>query len=576
MRFVSRLILTATTLGLMAVLRGACAAPQRQDLCLGNNTPGPFALSWNHVLPGTETVKVNGLTQMRGLDYTLDAEGGSVTFSRPLPARAAAEVTYDCDPSVSQRTGLGRTIPLTVDLLRGEHGYFSFNALGKQDRTESSALTLGLGMGWQGAGERRFSTRFFYTPVVAASGDAPGDSFAKRMGLSVDAATNAGNWGLFSVGFARAGAGLDTAGDNSLEAGQQKLSLSSRLSPAKNAQAQINWSRSAAAGTPGAPAATNSSVALSLAPSSKTQLSATMGQNGTDKSGMTQTVGASLEARPNAKMSVSAAYRGSDAPGTAGDTQAISLKTVLTPGKTLSVETTAGRAQRGDAVTDQQGILLSVNPRRTVQLGAGFALRQQTVGASPDSLNTAVALVNGTVQPLSFLEVSGSYKSRMAPARDTSAGDLFDTSTARIAFAPIKSVRFTGTYAQNPDDGGATAFDGSALQRLSRKGLGLETNFGALGLSGGYDWSRRYDAADTEEAIHADLGLRFSAATRLTVGFQTRQNALDPAATQSFAYTVGFTHVLGDRFNLSLSGKRSQTAASPSDYNATANLGMKF
>ena len=168
------------------------------------------------------------------------------------------------------------------------------------------------------------------------------------------------------------------------------------------------------------------------------------------------------------------------------------------------------------------------------------------------------------------MEFSASYKSRMAPAKDTDTGDLFDTSAAKIALSPFKSVRLTGTYAQNPDDGG------DILQRLARKGVGLETTFGALGLSGGYDWSRRYDAPDTEETIHADLGLRFSSATLLTVGFQTRQNALAPSTSQSVAYTVGFTHSLGDRFSLSLNGKRQQSSASASDYKASANLGMKF
>ena len=181
-----------------------------------------------------------------------------------------------------------------------------------------------------------------------------------------------------------------------------------------------------------------------------------------------------------------------------------------------------------------------------------------------------MASVNGRAQPVSFLQVSGSYKTRLAPTTDTDTNDLFDTSTAQIALIPIKSLRFTGTYAQNPDDGGDT------LQRLSRKGIGLETTFGALGLSGGYDWSRRYDSLDTEEAVHADLGLRFSPATQLTVGFQTSQNALSTTPSQSFAYTVGFTHTLGDRFSFSVNGKRRQSAAAPSNYDASANVGMKF
>ena len=142
---------------------------------------------------------------------------------------------------------------------------------------------------------------------------------------------------------------------------------------------------------------------------------------------------------------------------------------------------------------------------------------------------------------------------------------------------PTKTIKLVGTYDQNPDSGPDT-LQGSTLQRLARRGVSLETNFGALGLSGGCDWSRTYGTPDVEQTIHAALGLRFSAATQLSVGYQTQQNRLDSAIPLATAYTIGFTHTLGDRFSLSLTGKRQQAAiaaASP-DYNAAASLGMKF
>ena len=169
------------------------------------------------------------------------------------------------------------------------------------------------------------------------------------------------------------------------------------------------------------------------------------------------------------------------------------------------------------------------------------------------------------------MELSGSYKSRTAPDTDTNPNDLLDTSAARVAFTPFKTITLTGTYAQNPDDDGA-------LQRVARRGLGLETRFGALGLSGGCDWSRTDGTPDVEQTVHADLGLRFSAATLLSLGYQTQANRLDPAAPTATAYTVGFTHTLGDRFSLSLTGKRRQAASADAapEYNAAASLGMKF
>jgi hypothetical protein len=556
------------TFGLLLALPRICAAAPVQDICFGNGTPGPFPLSWKHILTGTESVTVNGLPQMRGLDYTLDADNGAITFTRDLPARSAAAVTYEPDPAQAQRNGNGRTIPLSVDLLRGEHAYFSFNALGKSGQDTSGDVTLGVGAGWQGGHNAQLSSHFFYSPVTAIS-DANADSPAKRMGLSVAGSTTAANWALFSFGFSRAGVSLENAGDDSLRAGQQTLTLSSRLAPAKTVQAQVNFRQSRPTDDPKMGTAQNTSVVLTVTPSDKTQIGASLAQSGMGTSGMTQTQGLSLDAHPTTKLEVSASYDGKNAPGTDGDSQTLNLKAVLTPAKTLSLETSAAQSRLGAAKTDQQSVQLSLNPRPTVHLGAGLALSQKGTEGSPDSLSTAVASVVGALRPLSFLEFSGSYKRRMASTKDTDMVDLFDTAAARVALSPFKSVRLVGTYAQNPDDT-------DTLQRLARKGLGLETTFGALGLSGGYDWSRRYDALDVEETIHADLGLRFSAATQLTVGFQTRQNALDPFSSQAVAYTVGFTHHLGDRFSLSLNGKRRQSSASPSDYNASANLGMKF
>ncbi len=556
--------------GLLLAHLGAASTPPMQDVCVGNGTSGPYTLSWKHIEPGTESVQINGLTQLRGLDYTLDADNGAIMFTRDLPASSAAQISYECDRSqTAERNGAGQTIPLSVDLLRGQHGYFSFNALGKTSDGAQSDLTLGVGMGLSGGANTQFSTRFFYAPQTATPGSDT-EPVDKRLGMSVAGSAGAGQWGLFSFGFARAGVSLSNTGDDSLSAGQQTLTLGSRLTPTKQVQADFQYAQSRPTDDTQGAATQKTSLNLTLTPSDKTQVQAGIGQSATGTSGMTHTLNLSASAQPNAKMQVSASYDGKNAPGTADDSQAINLKTVLTPGKTLSLETDAAQTRLGAATSNQQSVNVTLTPHSTLQLNAGLALRQKDAPGT-DTLGTAVASVSGTLRPVSFLEFSGSYKNRMAPVSDTDANDQFDTSSAKVALSPLKSVHLIGTYAQNPDDGTAT------LQRLAQHGVGLETNLGALGLSGGCDWSRHYDTPDVEQTIHADLGLRFSSATNLKVGFQTRQNQLDPTTPPDTAYTASFTHSLGDRFSLSLSGKRQQTAAAAQpDYNASANLGMKF
>ena len=565
MRVPAALFLSALFLCLVHVCRAD--TPPVQDIFVGSGTPGPFALHWNNVESNTETVSVNGQTQLRGIDYTLDSGAGTVTFTHPVPANSAVSVTYDLVPGQSQHSGGGQTIPLSVDLLRNQSGYFSLDALGKA-AAATDALTLGAGFGWGGQSSR-FSSRFVYTPALAGA-----DSHADRTGLSLGGSTAAGRWGQFSLGLSRAGAGLDTSAGG-FQAGRQVLTLGSTLTPTKMVQAQLSFSRSdpmTQTGTAADDSQTQSSLALTLTPSDQTKVSADVSEADTEKSGTTQNIALSVSSQATKTLDVSAGYSSRDQPGTAGDSQAISLKTVLTPGKTYSLQASAHQSKLGAATTDQQSVTLALTPQSNVQLNAGFSLRQKSADGSPDTLGTSEATVGGTLRPVSMLELSGTYKSRMAPQADTNPGDLLDTSTAQVAFAPLKTVKLTGTYAQNPDDGGDT------LQRIARRGVGLETHFGALGLSGGCDWSRMDGTPDVEQTIHANFGLRFSAATLLSVGYQTEQNRLDPNIPLATAYSVGFTHTLGDRFSLSLSGRRQQaaTAEATPDYKATASLGMKF
>ncbi len=578
MRFPAARIFAALFFASGALLvSGACLpacradSPPVQDVLVGNGTPGPLALSWSHLPLDTETVSVNGQLQVRSLDYTLDADAGTVTFTRSLPTGAAISILYSVSPQ-SQRSGSEQTIPVTMDLMRDPHGYFSLDALGKTAAgTAAGSLTLGAGLGWHGAGSDQVSCRFLDTPVSASDTSSDTSAGTDRTGISLSGTMGAGRWGLFSLGFSRAGEGLDAGSDSSFQSGHEVVTLGGTLTPAKTIQAKLNFSRSDALDSAASGAdTTNASMALTVTPTDKTKVQAGLSEADAGTSGTTQTAAVSVDTQATKTMAVSAAFNSQNLPGTAGDSQTFSLKTVLTPGKTYSLQTSADQSRLGSATTDQQSVTLALTPKSTVQLNASFLTRQKSSDGT-DTVQTSEATVGGSLHPLPMLEVSGSYKSRLAPATDTDPNDLFDSSAAQVAFTPLKTVTLTGTYAQNPDDGTDT------LQRLAKRGVGLETRFGALGLSGGCDWSRTYGTPDVEQTVHAALGLRFSNAAQLSVGYQTQQNMLDASVPLATAYTASFTQTLGDRFSLSLSGKRQQsaTAASP-DYNAAASLGMKF
>ena len=281
----------------------ACRAdpPPVQDIFVGSGTPGPFALSWNQVQFNTETVRVDQQTQLRGLDYTLDAAAGTVTFTHPIPASAAVEVSYATLPGVSQRTGSGQTIPLSVDLLRDQHSFFSLDALGKTSEGAASTLTLGAGLEWHGGAGSQISSRFIYTPLMAPlPGSAPA---ADRTGISVSGTAGAGQWGVFSAGFSRAGAGADTGGDSSFQDGREVLTLGSTLTPTKAIEAKLSFSRSDALDSTGnASDAASTSMALTVTPSDKTKVQANLAETDAGTSGTTQTAAVSVDTQAT-KMS---------------------------------------------------------------------------------------------------------------------------------------------------------------------------------------------------------------------------------------------------------------------------------
>ena len=569
-------------LGLLTTGPVSAQAVRGEDVCLGNDTPGPFGLSWNHVAAGSERVSINGLAQLRGLDYTLDADGGTVTFMRNLPSRSAASISYAYDPGAARRAGGGQSVPLTLDLVRSDRGSLSFLALGKMGEAARSNLTVGVGLGWHPSSTAEVATHFYFAPT-ATSTDGSSLPAEKRTGLSVSGSAGAGAWGLFSFGFARAGVSLGDTGDGVLSAGRQNLNLSSRFTAGQTLTALVSYAQTKASDDASAAASERTGLALTLTPSDRIQMSANLARNDTtgDAASAVQTVDLSVSAQPSAKMQVNATYSGKDAFGTAGDSAAIALQSVLTPNRKISLETWAGQSKVGGLTTNSQSVGLSLSPASTLRFQAGLALRQCEEGGK-ERLGLSVASVSATARPLSFLEFSGSYRSRTASDADPNSGDQSDSSTARVSLSPLPFVHLVGTYAQNPDDTNFSMVNAadasvSSLQHLARRGVSLETSLGGLGLSGGCDWSQGYDTPAAVQTVHADLGLRFSAATKLSIGYLCRQNVLDTSTPLSTAYTVGFTHALGDRFSLSLSGKSVKSAATVSpDYNASANLGMKF
>lgn len=555
----------------LALATLACAEPS-QDLLVGNGTLGPYALSWKNIVGGTEIVLVGQQTQMRGIDYTLDANAGTVTFTRPLMAQSAASVHYDYDPARAVRANAFGKVPLSFNLAESGSSRVSLDALYEAGRAGAGAapgsLTLGLGTSVEGAAGQ-LSTRLLFAPTLGGSANEnSGGSSLSRMGVSLSGSTQAGRPVQVSFGYAQAGAHMTTAGDNSLTAGRQTLTLGTILAPSKTVQASAQWTQSAPAAAGGGPASTQAAAALSVAPSATLSLQT----HWTDKSGgsapETQTADVSLHAVPTPASTLDTSFASQSTAGGGADTQAMNLAAALLPCKTVALHAAAGQTRDPSGLASQQQVSLALTPISAVQLQTSLALHQT------QTAQTSTVMVSGQAQPLSFLQFAAAYKGRTASAGDPVTTDTLDTSTASLTLLPLRGVALTGMYAQNPDNGG------SAVQRLAQRGLGLETKLGALSVSGGYDWQRHLDTQLVGTALHVGVGLHLSQATQLDGTYRQTLSGTGDNPTGSNLYGFGLTHSLGDRFHLSLDGTMqtpvTPTAAANPDYTANASLGMKF
>ena len=525
-----------------------CRADTATDVVTGTGSPGPYTLSWKGILSGTETVQVGALPQTRGIDYTVDADAGTVTFTRPLPAPGVASVRYEYDPAHAVRTGNAPVIPLAIDLARAGQSSLALSAcLRPGDAGGSSPtgpLSVGIGGGLRGAGGG-VGAQIVYAPAMSSAGPQKA-SDASRAGAAVSGDVGRAGQPLhLSAGWTRAGTNVADAGEG-MTAGQQTLTAKVDAAPMSNLSASAGVTQTAA-------------------------LTGNAGSSGP----VTTVTTASVQAAPVKTAQIGANFTSTNAPGTSADATAAGVTASLAPVQTVSLNASLNVSQQGTQDVQRQAAGVTLSPSSALSLNAGVGERD--AGASAFTFTT----VGASVRPVRGLELSGTYTGRDAAPDDTQSADGLDSTAARVALSPFgNALRLTGSYAQNPDGGGDFA------RALAQRGLGLETQVGALALSGGYNWTRDLSVpgdAGGGTAFNVNMGLRLSGATQLTGGCTQTLQGLAANASGTNLYTLGLSHAVGSSVSLSLSGTmqapvNSSPAALPAapQYTANAALGLRF
>ncbi|MEO7716753.1 MAG: hypothetical protein ABIY70_11155 [Capsulimonas sp.] len=566
-------VFRATIFAGAAALLGAAAPIHaatriQKEILMGNGTAGPYALSWKNIVRTGEAVKINTLPQMRGLDYTFDPDAGTVTFASPLSARSTATVEYIYDSETAQMVRRDFIMPLQVNLAQSETSSLFVSALYRKNTTDTNvgsgqdALTLGVGTGWQGARNSQLTARFFFAPSVGEDAS----SGADRTGWLLSGGTDAGRSTHLSFEMRRDSSSLtNLPTDAGLQVGSQHLGLGLQMAPSRIMTASLNYTQDANAAAPNA-GTSQIAAAMTLTPNQNLKIQTNLQENAAHGAAVSHSASVAVDAKPAGSTQVTANYATNDTAGTAADTQTMNLGAAVGVSKSIALTTNAGQSRTGSSVTSQQGAGLRFAPSSKMTLNTGVNMQKN------DSGSAVVTSVDGTILPARDLTVSAGFKSRDMTQGVENPQNTLDTTSARVALGPNR-LRITGTYARNAEDGGTP-------QQTEQRGVGLETNLGALSLAGGYDWRQYYAAQTLGCGVRLALGLRLSSSTQITGGY--RQN-LDDISTNphgSNVYSVGFKHSVGDRFQLAVDGTMQQNVGAAVNnanaYTANASLGMKF
>jgi hypothetical protein len=116
-----------TTLGRnigFSLLTSKTDAAVKQDVLAGNNTVGPYYLTRNPIVDGSEQVWVDEQLKQRGVDYIIDYDFGVLTFQgvNVIPSTSTIAISYEYDaPGRTAGTliGMRGTIPLSPKLTLG-------------------------------------------------------------------------------------------------------------------------------------------------------------------------------------------------------------------------------------------------------------------------------------------------------------------------------------------------------------------------------------------------------------------------------------------------------------------------
>lgn len=586
------------------------------DLILGQNSVGPYRLSWRNAQPGSDTVVVDGQLLQAGRDYTIDWPSGTIRFTVPLRVGQMARVTYSCNTPNAVRDVSERFLPLQWNFWQGENGFLRVSSLLRASNTLSGSQ----------ADPRPYTALQFQDRFHLLSGsdattglflDMHGQDWLRRSGflLNTSATLRGASFGL---SYQRAGTLFAQQSVQGLSPGQQIFGFTGTLSPNQALALQL-VARQADQLTVPRPTSLWDNVNCSDRLLSAT-LNAKLPQNGQlmvghsletvqnhqggvatihDMAVVTQPVAPNATAALRFDSQSSAPFAGSNSSPTYTQAAGIELSGSLT--KQTQFATAFTNSLTPSGYSDDQKVSLSsaiplsksqqlklstlyediyasrgAQRNRSLLLQAPLqGMRAQLSGgvqyASTPATSALVGLLDITAQPLKSLQLTGTARFRDAQAiRGTTPLQKDNTYGVQVAYSPLTTLQLTGSLFYNPETNGL-------VQQVQTEDFGLQTRLGILSMRAQWGLLRNLVAPSRTDTANFGMDLYLTPWDTLTAGLQAQNLLGGPNSLRT--YLIGFKHHFNSVFDLSLTGSVTYNGAlslSAPTYSAQAQIGLHF
>ena len=576
----------------------------------GRGATGPYWLAWRGIRPGSETADRNGVTLRRGTDYSFDAISGMIAFTTALQVGDNAHLSYRADLPDSAPNSASPVVPLDFNVWQSGANRLSLHSYFDARTSANRSMPISL-LQWTGSSRYGKHTNM----ASALYFDLRGGDWLGRSGMRFSEQSKSKSSDL-GFTYTRAGAQFAAPEDSGLQAGTEIYEAKGKFIPQRGLTLLSSLKQTTTltdAGSSGVTRSADGSLSY-LLPDGKleagrdiTQTTATDGSkilrtSDTAKieSAVAPHTTATLQYDSQSVQSVTKddssdsytqksqiGFRSSfwkplllsggfgSSLGTNGGQDTANLKMELTPFASLHAlrVTTNWQDHYRDSGAERlrEGMLeLPALSFARLRLSGGF---RETYGVDADR---RTGLLNAELTPLPFLEISGGTRFREGTLANNQADpDFADGYQVKVALAPVKKMRLTGTMSRNPDR------DDGTLKRIESQAFGLETEMGSFQFRGQAGLDNEYLANRLTRTMDLNLALRLSRFDTLTTGFQNRLLG-GTALSGSSTYLVAYTRRVGPAFDLSLSGKMTRNdgdgiaAADRTEYKAEAKLGIHF